>query len=215
MKYKAVIFDLDGVICHTDKFHYLAWKTLADSLNIPFDEQINNRLRGVSRLDSLTIILEKSTRKYTDNEKRAFAEEKNKVYQELLNSMTPKDLSTDSKDTLDKLKNLGIRIAIGSSSRNAVLILSRLGLSDYFDVIVDGTQITNAKPDPEVFLLAARKLAIEPKDALVIEDALSGIKAAVAGGFDTAGLGDAANAEMTDYTIHRLSDILNILEKEQ
>lgn len=215
MKYKAVIFDLDGVICHTDRSHYLAWKKLADSLNIPFDEQINNRLRGVSRLDSLDIILEKSTQRYTDNEKKAFAEEKNKVYQELLNSMTPEDLPMDSKDTLDKLKNMGIRIAIGSSSRNAVLILSRLGLSDYFDVIVDGTQITNAKPDPEVFLLAARKLAVEPKDALVIEDALSGITAAVAGGFDTVGLGDAANLEMADYTIHRLSDIINIIEKEQ
>lgn len=211
MKYEAVIFDLDGVICHTDKYHYMAWKALADSLGIPFNEEINNRLRGVSRMESLDIILENSTRKYSNEEKQAFADDKNKAYQELLINMTPEELTTDTIDTLNELKSMGIRIAIGSSSKNAMIILSQLGIPDIFDVIVDGTQISNSKPNPEVFLLAAKKIGVKPKQALVVEDALSGVQAAVAGGFDTAGIGIAAKEETINYPIHKLSDILSII----
>lgn len=211
MKYEAVIFDLDGVICHTDKYHYMAWKALADSLGIPFNEEINNRLRGVSRMESLDIILENSARKYTNEEKQALADEKNKAYQKLLNNMTPEELTTDTIDTLNELKSMGIRLAIGSSSKNAMLILSQLGIPDIFDEIVDGTQISNSKPNPEVFLLAAKKLGVKPRQVLVVEDALSGIQAAIAGGFDTAGIGIAAKEETINYPIHKLSDILSII----
>ena len=119
MKYKGIIFDLDGVICFTDKYHYLAWKRLADKLGIYFDETINNRLRGVSRMESLEIILEKSTKKYSKEEKEDFAEQKNKMYVELLEDMTPADLPKEVKTTLDDLRKQGVLLAIGSSSKNA------------------------------------------------------------------------------------------------
>ena len=127
MKYKGIIFDLDGVICFTDKYHYLAWKRLADKLGIYFDETINNRLRGVSRMESLEIILEKSTKKYSKEEKEDFAEQKNKMYVELLEDMTPADLPKEVKTTLDDLRKQGVLLAIGSSSKNAKRILKHLG----------------------------------------------------------------------------------------
>ena len=139
MKYKGIIFDLDGVICFTDKYHYLAWKRLADKLGIYFDETINNRLRGVSRMESLEIILEKSTKKYSKEEKEDFAEQKNKMYVELLEDMTPADLPKEVKTTLDDLRKQGVLLAIGSSSKNAKRILKHLGLENYFDAISDGT----------------------------------------------------------------------------
>ena len=132
MKYKGIIFDLDGVICFTDKYHYLAWKRLADKLGIYFDETINNRLRGVSRMESLEIILEKSTKKYSKEEKEDFAEQKNKMYVELLEDMTPADLPKEVKTTLDDLRKQGVLLAIGSSSKNAKRILKHLGLENYF-----------------------------------------------------------------------------------
>ena len=148
---QGIIFDLDGVICFTDKFHYQAWKKLADRLGIYFDEEINNRLRGVSRMDSLDIILERSDAKYTNEEKAAFAEEKNETYKELLMQMSTADLSGEVKDTLNELRKRGYKLAIGSSSKNTRTILDRIGLGDFFDKISDGTNISKSKPDPEVF----------------------------------------------------------------
>lgn len=130
-KYTGVIFDLDGVICFTDKYHYLAWKTVADKLGIYFDEVINNRLRGVSRMESLEIILEKYDKPLTQEEKIAIAEEKNGVYKELLKNMTTEDLSAEVKETLDELRNRGIKLAIGSSSKNTQFILERIGLKGF------------------------------------------------------------------------------------
>jgi beta-phosphoglucomutase len=127
MKYQGVIFDLDGVICSTDEYHYLAWKALADRLGIPFDREINNRLRGVSRMESLEIILEKSRMSYSGQEKLAFAEEKNTLYRELLGGMSGADLSAEVSETLDALRAAGMKLAIGSSSRNAPFILDRIG----------------------------------------------------------------------------------------
>ena len=158
MKYKGIIFDLDGVICFTDKYHYQAWKAMADQIGVYFDEQINNRLRGVSRMESLDIILERCSRKYSMEEKEALAAEKNKRYRELLSGMTPDDLSDEVKETLDKLRANGAKLAIGSSSKNAKMILSRIGLEGYFDAVSDGTNISRSKPDPEVFLKAAEFL---------------------------------------------------------
>lgn len=162
MEYKGIIFDLDGVICHTDKYHYQAWKKLADKLGIYFDEKINNRLRGVSRMESLEIILEKSDKTYDEQEKIRFAEEKNSLYKELLQKMTPEDLSQEVKTTLEQLKEKGFKLAIGSSSKNAKFILERIGLSEFFDAVSDGNNITQSKPSPEVFLKAAEYLGLEP-----------------------------------------------------
>ena len=208
---KAVIFDLDGVICFTDKYHYQAWKALADRLGIYFDEQINNRLRGVSRMASLEIILERAQQSYTQEEKDAFAAEKNALYVELLQQMSPADLSEEVFSTLKALRAAGYLLAIGSSSKNTKLILSRLGLGDFFDAISDGTNITHSKPDPEVFLKAAEMLALAPADCLVVEDAKAGIQAAHAGGFRSAGIGEAAEHPNCTYPIEHFGDLKKIL----
>ena len=210
MNYKAVIFDLDGVICFTDKYHYLAWKKMADGMGIYFDETINNRLRGVSRMESLEIILERCNKELTQEEKQALAEEKNKTYVELLGQMTEKDLSSEVKETLDSLRKSGLKLAIGSSSKNAKFILERLGLKDYFDAVSDGTNISKSKPDPEVFIKAAEFLHMAPVDCLVVEDAKAGVEAAKAGGFDSAGLGEAAESEAVTHAMNSFSDLIGI-----
>lgn len=208
---KAVIFDLDGVICFTDKYHYQAWKALADRLGVYFDEIINNRLRGVSRMASLDIVLERAQQTYSQEEKEAFAAEKNATYVELLQQMSPADLSDEVKDTLNALRAGGYKLAIGSSSKNTKLILSRLGLGDFFDAISDGTNITHSKPDPEVFLMAAEMLGLPSEECLVVEDAKAGIQAAHAGGFQSAGIGEASEHPDCTYPIVRFSDLKTIL----
>lgn len=210
MNYKGVIFDLDGVICFTDKYHYQAWKKMADDIGVYFDEKINNRLRGVSRMASLDIILERSEKLYTQAKKDILADQKNELYKKLLHQMTPADLSDEVKSTMDELKNRGCRLALGSSSKNAKLILERLGLGEYFDAVSDGTNITHSKPNPEVFLKAAEFLDLDPKDCLVVEDAIAGIDAALAGGFHSAGIGEAAGHEKVDYSLHTFADLLAI-----
>lgn len=210
MKYRAIIFDLDGVICFTDHYHYLAWKQLADSMGIYFDEIINNRLRGVSRMESLEIILEKYNGSLNKEEKEALAEKKNTVYKELLHQMSERDLSIEVKETLDVLRENGCKLAIGSSSKNAKFILERLGLKDYFDAISDGTNIEKSKPDPEVFLKAAEFVGCNPEECLVVEDALAGILAAHNGGFHSAGLGEAAESEYVTYPLKTFHDLLTI-----
>lgn len=210
MRYRAVIFDLDGVICHTDKYHYQAWKQIADELGIYFDETINNRLRGVSRMESLDIILERGDRDLDAEEKELWAGKKNEIYKELLKNMTPADLSAEVKDTLDELRGRGLKLAIGSSSKNARFILGRLGLDGFFDQISDGNNITKSKPDPEVFLKAAEYLGERSEDCLVVEDAQAGLMAAKAGGMDCAGIGDAAGSGLADYSLGRFADLLVI-----
>ena len=206
--YEGVIFDLDGVICSTDRYHYLAWKRIADRLGIPFKEEINSRLRGISRMDSLEIILEGYDGSLTQARKEALAEEKNALYRASLADMSPNDLPQDVRRTLDALRAAGLRLAIGSSSRNTRFILERLGLADFFDAVSDGTNITRSKPDPQVFLMAADFLSLPPARCLVVEDAQSGIAAAKAGGFDSAGVGDAA--AFATYPMERISDLIAI-----
>lgn len=208
---KAVIFDLDGVICFTDKYHYQAWKALADEIGIYFDEIINNRLRGVSRMASLEIILERADKQYTQAEKEAMAEKKNDIYVQLLQQMSEKDLSAEVKQTLDALRNAGYKLAIGSSSKNTKLILSRIGLGNYFDAISDGTNITRSKPDPQVFTMAAEMLGQKPEDCLVVEDAKAGIQAAFAGGFQSAGIGEAAEHPNVTWPIEQFGDLKKIM----
>lgn len=210
MRYKAIIFDLDGVICHTDKYHYLAWKALADRLGIYFDEEINNRLRGVSRMESLDIILERYDGELSAEEKEAHASEKNQIYVKLLEEMTTDDLSQEIKDTLDELRARCLKLAIGSSSKNARLILERIGLGDYFDAISDGNNIKNSKPDPEVFLKACAYLGSKPEDCLIVEDAKAGLIAGQRAGMDQAAIGDAIRADIATYNLDTFSDLLKI-----
>ncbi|MGN1027652.1 MAG: beta-phosphoglucomutase [Faecousia sp.] len=207
----AIIFDLDGVICSTDRYHYLAWKALADRLGIPFDEQVNQRLRGVSRMESLEIILGERSSDYTDEEKLVLAEEKNDIYKSYLSTMTPGDLSKDVRMTLHTLRQRGYLLAIGSSSKNTRQILKQLGLGDFFDAVADGTQITRSKPDPEVFLLAASMLGVSPENAIVIEDAESGVRAAAAGRFRVIGICTDGNDPDSDISIKKLSNLIDIL----
>jgi beta-phosphoglucomutase len=212
MKYKAVIFDLDGVIISSDKYHYLAWKKIADELGIYFDEEINNRLRGISRMESLDIILELFSKKLTQQEKLDYADKKNSYYRQLLlENMSPEDLNEEVKDTLDKIREKGIHIGIGSSSKNARLILRRIGLDNYFDAISDGTNITHSKPHPEVFLKASEYLGESNEECLVVEDAKSGIQAALAANMDCAAIGDGIRYNLATYNLNTFSDLLSIV----
>lgn len=211
MKYKAIIFDLDGVICFTDHYHFLAWKALADSLNIPFDETKNDRLRGVSRMASLEIVLEDyHGPALSEAEKENLAEKKNDLYRTLLQSMTPADLSDEVRSTLDSLRAEGVKLAIGSSSKNTPLILERIGLGGFFDAVSDGNNITRSKPDPQVFTMAAQMLQMPPEQCLVVEDALAGVQAATAGGFHSAGIGPAAKSGLATYSLKTFGDLLNL-----
>ncbi|MBO5523598.1 MAG: beta-phosphoglucomutase [Roseburia sp.] len=215
MEIKAVIFDLDGVIVFTDQFHYQAWKKIADEMGIYFDEKINNRLRGVSRMDSLEIILERYEGSLLSQEKKEeLAEQKNGFYRELLKTMTPADVSDEVRDTLAALRQRGYKTALGSSSRNAKFILERVGLLEAFDEISDGTNITKSKPDPEVFLKAAEFLGEKPEHCLVVEDAEAGIEAGIAGGMRTAAIGEAVSCEKADYKLRQFSDLLEILHEK-
>ena len=212
MRYRGIIFDLDGVICSTDEYHYQAWKALADRLGIPFDRERNHLLRGVSRMRSLEIILEKSGIAYSDAEKAALAEEKNARYRQLLARMTAEDLAGDVKTTLAALRRAGLKLAIGSSSRNTPYILERIGLNGFFDAVADGNGITHSKPHPEVFLKAAEMIGLRPGDCLVVEDAHAGVEAAVAGGFDCAAMGDARDDPSAAWHLQAFSDLLRLTE---
>lgn len=214
MGLKAVIFDLDGVIVSTDKFHYQAWKQIADSMGIYFDENINNRLRGVSRMASLEIILEgyNGVPPLSRAQKEKLADRKNEIYRGLLKTLTEKDVTSEVRDTLNELRKRGYKLAIGSSSKNARFILERVGLTDAFDAISDGNCITKSKPDPEVFLKAAELLGQRPDECLVVEDAESGIEAGAAGGMKTAAIGNAVRCGKADYNLRTLCGILEIMK---
>lgn len=212
MKYKAVIFDLDGVICTTDEYHYQAWKKMADSMGIYFDRTINNRLRGVSRMESLEIVLEQYHGPALSEERKVeLATMKNNIYRESLHQLSPADLSAEVKNTLDALRAGGLKLAIGSSSKNTKFILGQLGLGDYFDAVSDGNNITKSKPDPEVFLKAAQMVGLAPADCLVVEDAVSGAQAGHAGGFDVACVGDASQAGAGDYNMASFGELTRIV----
>jgi beta-phosphoglucomutase len=212
VKYSAIIFDLDGVICHTDQYHYKAWKAIANKLNIHFDEKINNRLRGVSRMESFNIILENYDGVMSEEEKVKYAEEKNNIYKNLLMNMSESDLSEEVKSTLLELRNRGIKLSIGSSSKNAEFILNQIGLGNFFDAISDGKNITNSKPDPEVFLKAAEYLNLPAVSCLVVEDAVAGLEGASAGGMDSCAIGDAVSSGKSTYNLYSFKDLLKVTE---
>jgi beta-phosphoglucomutase len=202
----AVIFDLDGVIVSTDEYHYRAWKRLADEEGIPFDRQDNERLRGVSRMESLDLILEKANCPYTIEEKNAMAERKNGYYRDSLGGLSALDILPGVLDCLRELKYRGIRIAIGSSSKNAGPILQAVGLGRTFEVVTDGTHIVRSKPDPEVFALAGHRLGVPAAQCLVVEDADAGVEAGVAAGMPVLAVGSAMRHPLAKIRAGGLSE---------
>ena len=210
---RGVIFDLDGVIVSTDEFHFQAWQRLAQEEQIPFSREDNEQLKGVSRMESLEIILRKSPKTFSADTKLKMAERKNSYYRDLLQHLSPADVLPGVLSFLDVLRDRKIRPAIGSSSKNAVPILRAIGLSEAFVAIADGTKIKNSKPHPEVFLLAASLLGLEPRDCLVVEDAEAGVEAGLAAGMKVLAVGSAATLPRATYrsqTLDKLS-IENVL----
>lgn len=187
---KAVIFDLDGVLCHTDGFHLEAWRILALSKGLSLPPDFSVLSRGVGRMESLDILLGERKGEYLVEEKKEMAKEKNNYYQRMIESMTPSDLALGAIEILTFLRERGIKIALGSSSRNALAIIDRLGISRFFDAVVDGNAITRGKPDPEVFIKAAEALNVSENQALVVEDSLAGIIASRIGGFMTSSISE-------------------------
>ena len=192
LNFQGAIFDLDGVIVSTDECHYQAWKYMANQEGIYFDRKINERLRGVSRMQSLDIILEKSEKQYTDAEKQELAARKNQQYVQFVRELRPDAILPGVMEFLESLREQGLLLAIGSSSKNTRIILEQIGLSDYFDAVADGNAISHSKPDPEVFLLAAKLLKLKPENCFVVEDADAGVEAALAGGMKVLAVGSAS-----------------------
>ncbi|GLR15663.1 phosphoglucomutase [Portibacter lacus] len=214
-KIKAVIFDLDGVIVDTAKYHYLAWKSLADQLGIPFSERENENLKGISRMDSLNFILSLGDVQYmSQDDKMKLAISKNLHYLELITDLNREDILPGTLEWIQECKDNNIKIALGSASKNARRILESLDLIDQFDVIIDGTNTTKTKPDPQVFELAAKGLGVKASESVVIEDAYKGLEAAKNGGFYSIGIGDPEILNIADINLRSLSDAdMNILEK--
>ncbi|MFQ7237226.1 MAG: beta-phosphoglucomutase [Enterococcus hulanensis] len=206
-KYLGAIFDLDGVLVDTAKYHYLAWKQLADRLNIPFTKEDNEQLKGVSRVKSLEILLSLGSKNYTENERKQFMDQKNETYVRYISHMDESEILPGVVELLNQLKRKKIKIALGSASKNSELILKNTKLQDYFDAIVDGNDVSKAKPDPEVFLLGAKKIGIPANQCTVFEDAKAGIEAAKQAGMLAIGVGTQENLPNADILVKNLEEI--------
>jgi len=200
-RFKAVIFDLDGVITDTARYHYLAWKRLADSQGVHFDEEANEHLKGIDRMGSLDLILAGASRQYTPEEKLALAHDKNEHYKELISSMSPADLLPGAVQALDACRAAGLKIGLASVSKNAFSVLDSLGIRDKFDYVVDAATIARGKPDPEIFLKAARELGVPPEDCFGVEDAVAGVASIKSAGMFALGIGDPAILRQADVVI--------------
>lgn len=216
---RACIFDLDGVLIDTAKYHFVAWKRLANDLGVAFTEHDNEQLKGLSRDASLDYILLKASIKATTSEREVWKELKNNWYLELVNQMPEDEVLPNCKELLADLKANNIKIGLGSASKNAKLILDRVNITHFFDTIIDGTKTSKSKPDPEVFLLGANEININPADCIVFEDAISGVKAAKTGGFFTIGIGDPnvlneANIVLPDLKELNYKQLLKIFRGE-
>ena len=203
----GVIFDLDGVIVSTDKYHRQAWQHLADELGLPFTEAQAQATRGVDRMASLAIVLGEHASEFTDAQKAEFAERKNKVYKDLIRQITPADALPGVDTLLPALRERGVPIAIGSASKNALPVLEGMGIAGMFDAIVTGYDFVHGKPAPDVFLVAAERLGIPPSRCVVFEDAAAGIQAAHAGGMKAVGVGDPEIVKGCDRFAKTLADI--------
>ncbi|NLM61606.1 MAG: beta-phosphoglucomutase [Clostridiales bacterium] len=204
-RFKAFLFDLDGVICDTAKYHYLAWKRLADMLGIPFDEKANEAFKGVSRMRCMELLLEFGNRTADDEEKVRLADMKNEWYVEYLHDLDRSELLPGALEVLEECRRRGIKTAICSASKNAPLILSRLEITDYFDAVIDGNKVTKAKPDPEVFLLGAKELGVEPAECVIFEDSLAGVQAGISENIFVVGIGKPENLPGADIVVENLS----------
>ncbi|MGB8359504.1 MAG: beta-phosphoglucomutase [Bacteroidales bacterium] len=207
MDLKACIFDLDGVIVDTAKYHFMAWRRLAKELGFEFTAEDNEALKGVSRMASLEILLRVGGIKKSEKEKEELAARKNGWYVEYISGMTPAEILPGSVRLLKQLRKEGIRTAIGSASKNARTILDGIKITEMFDVIVDGNKIHSAKPDPEVFVRGAEELNIDPSCCIVFEDAQAGIEAAIAGGMKCVGVGNPKLLGKADMVIPDLRKI--------
>ncbi len=189
---EAFIFDLDGVITDTAHYHYLAWKELGEKIDIKIDEEFNESLKGISRMESLERILVHGNKQndFTIEEKEKMAHDKNKYYVELIKNVTPKDILPGIKDLLNEIKDKNIKIGLASASKNAVMVLKNLDLYDYFDFIADATKCKNSKPDPEIFIMAANGLSVDPINCIGIEDASAGVEAINAANMYSVAIGD-------------------------
>jgi beta-phosphoglucomutase len=215
MKFEACIFDLDGVIVDTAKSHFLAWKRLAEDLGITFTEHDNERLKGVSRMASLEIILQIGNIRVGALEKKEYARLKNGWYVDYINKMTPGEILPGAVEFIQELKAAKIRVALGSASKNTPLILERVNLKNVFDAVADGNNVRKAKPDPEVFLTAAKMVGVKPEKCVVFEDAAAGVQAALNAGMKCVGIGSGevlAGAHLVvkglnEMNINRLHDL--------
>lgn len=204
---KACIFDLDGVIVDTAKYHFQAWRRMANELDFDFTEKENEQLKGVSRMDSINKILGWGGITMHEEDKKKWASQKNEWYLELVNEMTPKELLPGVIPLLKDLRQKGYKIALGSSSKNAVLALRKVRIYSYFNTIIDGTKTTRSKPDPQVFQMGAKRLRLSPSECIVFEDAQSGIQAALAGGFYAVGVGSPISLGKAHLVLSSLENI--------
>lgn len=203
----ACIFDLDGVIVETAHYHFKAWKRLAESLDISFGMEQNEALKGLSRRKSIEKILALDGRQLSEEKVRELMEKKNSWYQDYIAELTARDILAGIPEFLDELQTMGVKLAIGSSSKNARYIMDYLQLNDTFDVIIDGTDLENTKPDPEVFLKGARALDVDPAECIVFEDAASGVKAAKAAGMTCVGVGSVKYLRDADLVISTFKEL--------
>lgn len=205
---EAAIFDLDGVIVDTAKYHYLAWKRLADELGVPFGERDNERLKGVGRMRCMDIILELGGLSMAEPEKERHAARKNAMYVEYISAMGRDEILPGAAEYIASLRAGGVGVALGSASRNAPLILERLGISGLFDAVIDGSKVSRSKPDPEVFLAGAAALGREPAYCAVFEDAAAGIEAARRAGMYAVGIGSREDLPEADLVVRGLYELL-------
>ena len=206
--FKGAIFDLDGVLVDTAKYHYKAWKMLAQKLGFDFTMTDNERLKGVSRMQSLEILLEIGGITVSDEEKNELAEQKNACYVRLIEEIGENELLLGVKDYLNLLKDQGVKIALGSASKNAMMILNNLGIVPLFDAIIDGNKVNRTKPDPEVFTKAVQELGLSPKECIVFEDAVAGLEAAKNAGIATVGIGDRMILKDADFVVKGLYELI-------
>lgn len=200
-KIEACIFDLDGVIVDTAKYHFIAWRALAEELGFTFTEEDNERLKGVSRMQSLEILLEIGGKQFSEEEKLAMAHKKNALYVSYIEKMTPEEILPGVREFLQELRSKGIKVALGSASKNSPMILEQIKLTGMFDAVVDGNSITEAKPNPEVFLKGAERLRVLPEHCVVFEDAIAGIEAARNASMYCVGIGEPETLGMADLVI--------------
>lgn len=206
-KLEACLFDLDGVIVDTAKYHYLAWKRLANELGFDFTEEENERLKGVSRTRSLEILLEIGNKDLDEETKSQLAERKNEWYKEYIEKMDASEILPGAKEFIEDLKSHGIKVALGSASKNAMTILKQINMVDYFDTVIDGTKVSKAKPDPEVFLLGAKELGVSTKGCIVFEDAEAGVEAARNAGMYAIGIGSPEVLKKADRVVSGLHEL--------